>query len=290
MEAALQNPHAIVQFSSDGIVSLKPLDLDIGTELGQWEHKLIKEGLYLHSGVYSYLEVENDKDTTKTRGMNPDYSKEDDDEDHEPEAMTVEFETAERKEAPDFEDQPSHGLAGPRGADWRAGPMEDRLHGPEVKKEPTMRDLLLQKALPAWREISDPDHAASWPEISFMQRIFVTAGSSVAGAERFKRWTKKPRYVKVHEAGLKRRLVEWLPELYYSTPIIEDGIMVGATEAKRCSELVETMPAHNLPNAYWIPSTPNYPEWLENDGEIIFEKVFADDDEVCETDSLVEAM
>ena len=39
MEAALQNPHAIVQFSTDGVVSLAPLNLDIGEGLGQWEAK-----------------------------------------------------------------------------------------------------------------------------------------------------------------------------------------------------------------------------------------------------------
>jgi hypothetical protein len=72
---------------------------------------------------------------------------------------------------------------------------------------------------------------------------------------------KAARHVTVHQAGLKRRLIEWLPELYYSTPIIEDGEeaasqclretgdarlavivrrrgkLVGVEEAKRCTEL-----------------------------------------------------
>ena len=77
MEAALQNPHAIVQFSTDGIVSLEPLDLPIGDGLGQWEaDELIcdlqgRGALYALSGVYTNYPESEGKDTTKTRGMSP---------------------------------------------------------------------------------------------------------------------------------------------------------------------------------------------------------------------------
>jgi hypothetical protein len=57
MEAALQNPHVIVQFSTDGVVSLAPLDLDIGEGLGQWEAKRVAPGtpsVFLQSGLYTY--------------------------------------------------------------------------------------------------------------------------------------------------------------------------------------------------------------------------------------------
>ena len=64
MEAMLQKPHAIVQSATDGIVSLEPLDLSIGEELGQWEVKRIRSdvpAVFLQSGLYTY-KCEEDKD------------------------------------------------------------------------------------------------------------------------------------------------------------------------------------------------------------------------------------
>jgi hypothetical protein len=76
MEAALQNPHAIVQFSTDGIVSLEPLNLDIGEGLGQWEAKRVAPGtpsVFLQSGLYTYRTEDEQLPTVKTRGMKRNY-------------------------------------------------------------------------------------------------------------------------------------------------------------------------------------------------------------------------
>ncbi len=76
MEAALQNPHAIVQFSTDGVVSLAPLDLDIGEGLGQWEAKRVAPGtpsVFLQSGLYTYRTEDDQLPTVKTRGMKRNY-------------------------------------------------------------------------------------------------------------------------------------------------------------------------------------------------------------------------
>ncbi len=72
IEAALHAPFDIVQFSTDGLVSLEPLPLDIGEDLGQWEYKRIPPGeraIFLQSGLYAYKTEGDEKFTTKTRGM-----------------------------------------------------------------------------------------------------------------------------------------------------------------------------------------------------------------------------
>jgi hypothetical protein len=260
LEAALQDPHNVVQFSTDGIVSIKPLKLDIGEELGQWEETKIKEGLYLHSGVYTSLPAEENKDkdgkplpvnkdvvTTKTRGINA---------------------------------------------------TESSLKGFK-----TMRDLLVHETLDAWRHckpvpcweslegstVSEKARALAeilrTQTISFMQREFVTAGSAVVGAERFKligRWTTKPKILIVNEAGLKRDLIKERPGLYYSTP---------EREADRCHELVETMPAYPAkPNeAGKFESLPYKPKWREGKGEVILENEFAAEEEL-ETANILEVL
>jgi hypothetical protein len=76
MEAALQNPHAIVQFSTDGVVSLEPLDLDMGEGLGEWEAKRVAPGtpsVFLQSGLYTYRTEDDELPTVKTRGMKRNY-------------------------------------------------------------------------------------------------------------------------------------------------------------------------------------------------------------------------
>ena len=64
MEACLKDPEAIIMMATDGIISTRPLDLDIGKGLGQWECSEATGGLFLQSGVYFYLkedEAEEDK-------------------------------------------------------------------------------------------------------------------------------------------------------------------------------------------------------------------------------------
>jgi hypothetical protein len=76
MEVALQNPHAIVQFSTDGVVSQEPLHLDTGEGLGQWEAKRVAPGtpsVFLQSGLYTYRTEDEELPTIKTRGMKRNY-------------------------------------------------------------------------------------------------------------------------------------------------------------------------------------------------------------------------
>ena len=66
----------------------------------------------------------------------------------------------------------------------------------------SMRELLMRKVVPAWR---DP----SCPCVEFRQKEYVTAGSAVASRKRFciiGRWGVKPRSLDVHGIGLKRSI------------------------------------------------------------------------------------
>jgi len=224
MEAALQNPHAIVQFSTDGVVSLEPLSLDIGEGLGQWEAKRVAPGtpmVFLQSGLYTYRTEDEKLPTVKTRGMKRNYQ--------------------------------------------------------------TQEEWLLQLVPAAWCKPADPNDPSTWPKLEIEQTEFVTAGSAVAGRKRFEtigRWAKKPRTIDVHIPGLKRRLNALRPELYYGTD---------ERPARRCFELVETLPAQNtVENAYNVPSKPARPKWLET-GEIAFTNEFAAEEDE-ETGRIIEAM
>ena len=210
MEAALQNPHAIVQFSTDGVVSEVPLELDIGEGLGQWEAKRVAPGtpsVFLQSGLYTYRTEGEELPIVKTRGMKRNYQ--------------------------------------------------------------TQEEWMLRLVPAAWRRPADPDDAETWPSLDVEQTEFISAGTAVAGRKRFEvigRWAKRPRTVNVHIPGLKRRLNTLKPELYYGT---------GNIPARRSFELVETLPAQNpVENAYFVPSKPAQPEWLQT-GEIAFASEFA---------------
>jgi hypothetical protein len=63
MEACLKDPDAIVMMATDGIIAVRPLAIDTGNGLGQWEAAEATGGLFLQSGVYFYLkdEIEEDK-------------------------------------------------------------------------------------------------------------------------------------------------------------------------------------------------------------------------------------
>jgi hypothetical protein len=224
MEAALQNPHAIVQFSTDGIVSQEPLNLDNGEGLGQWEAKRVAPGtpsVFLQSGLYTYRTEDEELPTIKTRGMKRNYE--------------------------------------------------------------TQEEWLLQRVPATWRAPSDPNEPKTWPTLDIEQTEFVTAGSAVAGRKRFEtigRWAKRPRTINVHVPGLKRRLNALRPELYYGT---------NERPARRCFELVETLPAQNtVQDAYRVPSKPARPKWLET-GEIAFTNEFAAEEDM-ETGQIIEAM
>jgi hypothetical protein len=75
MEAACLDPHAVVFFATDGVVTTRPFDglnvFEEGSEmpLGAWEHCIVEDGLFLQSGVYSMRKA--GKAVSKTRGMDP---------------------------------------------------------------------------------------------------------------------------------------------------------------------------------------------------------------------------
>ena len=209
LEAALHAPFDVVQFSTDGIVSLALLPLDMGEDLGQWEYKRVPPGepaVFLQSGLYAYKTDGDAAYTTKTRGM--------------------------------------------------------------AKRYKTQVEWMLALVPGKWAEPSSPDDPDTWPTLEIMQEEFVTAGSAVASRARFGvigRWARKPRRVDIHIPGLKRRLNPFRPELYFGTR---------EKPARRCFELVETLPAANpIENAHLIPSKPSQPKWLET-GEITFVNEF----------------
>jgi hypothetical protein len=51
-DAMMQEPESIIACATDGVWSLKPLDLDIGTGLGQWEHEELLSFTSIQAGVY----------------------------------------------------------------------------------------------------------------------------------------------------------------------------------------------------------------------------------------------
>jgi len=66
-EAADQSPGDIIMFATDGLYSLKPLSLDLGNDLGQWEANVYEDGLWLvRPGIYFSPDGEA---KIKTRGI-----------------------------------------------------------------------------------------------------------------------------------------------------------------------------------------------------------------------------
>jgi hypothetical protein len=76
VEAGLLDPHSVVAFMTDGIVTTRRLEglpnvVNEGDEsqLGDWEYAPVQGGTFLHAGVYSMRKA--GKELTKTRGVDP---------------------------------------------------------------------------------------------------------------------------------------------------------------------------------------------------------------------------
>ena len=76
VEAGLLDPHSVVAFMTDGIVTTRRLGglpnvVDEGGEsrLGDWEYAPVQGGTFLHAGVYSMRKA--GEELTKTRGVDP---------------------------------------------------------------------------------------------------------------------------------------------------------------------------------------------------------------------------
>lgn len=142
-----------------------------------------------------------------------------------------------------------------------------------MRKVYTQAEWLLSFVPAAWNKPANPDDETTHPKLDAPIEEFVTAGSAVAGRERFQvigRWARRIRTINVHIPGLKRQLNMFKPKLYYGS---ED------TPARRCFELVETLPAENpVENPCETPSKPSRPKWLET-GEITFVNEFGTEDD-----------
>lgn len=68
-KAAMQNPDAIIMFATDGIASEVPLDLPLGTELGEWERTDWDSLDVYQSGFYRF--GKKDQYAVKTRSIHP---------------------------------------------------------------------------------------------------------------------------------------------------------------------------------------------------------------------------
>ena len=226
IEAALIDPHAIVFFATDGIVSTRPLDGlarvrkqgDV-VDLGDWEYFEADSGLFVMPGVYTYGKIVCDQHGART--IKP--------------------------------------VTKIRGGDARK-------YGAKLKAN----QWLIENVLAAWRTPFDPHKPEQFPRIVAPYQKYITAGNALASRHRWKlagRWTARPgepgagtREINVHSVGNKRELIP--DEVCWP-----DYVSVPGREARRCHELIRTLPALNNDRAL---SRPRMPEWLD---ERIGEKV-----------------
>jgi hypothetical protein len=129
----------------------------------------------------------------------------------------------------------------------------------------SLRELLMQKVLVAWR---DP----TCPCVEFRQKEYVTAGSAVASRNRFRiigRWGMRPRSLDVHGVGLKRSIgLERAMKLKGAKGVAElmkSFVSTQEREADRCHSLVDTVPAEPPADAFNQPSKAYKPKWLDED-------------------------
>jgi hypothetical protein len=219
VEAALIDPHAIVFFATDGIVSTRPLNGlarvrkkgDV-VDLGDWEYCEADSGLFVMPGVYTYGKVEYDQ--TGTRTIKP--------------------------------------VTKIRGGDAKK-------YAAKVKAN----QWLIENVLAAWRTPFDPHKPEQFPRIVAPYQKYITAGNALASRHRWKlagRWTARPgeagagtREINVHSVGNKRELIP-------DETCWPDYVSVPGREARRCHELIRTVPALNNDPTL---SRPRMPEWLD---------------------------
>jgi hypothetical protein len=219
IEAALIDPHAIVFFATDGIVSTRPLNGlsrlrkkgDV-VDLGDWEYCEADSGLFVMPGVYTYGKVVYDR--TGARTIKP--------------------------------------VTKIRGGDAKK-------YGAKLKAN----QWLVENVLPAWRTCFDPHKPEQFPRIVAPYQKYITAGNALASRHRWKlagRWTARPgeagagtREINVHSVGNKRELIP-------DETCWPDYVSVPGREARRCHELIRTLPALNNDP---MLSRPRMPEWLD---------------------------
>jgi hypothetical protein len=219
IEAALIDPHAIVFFATDGIVSTRPLNGlarvrkpgDV-VDLGDWEYCEADSGLFVMPGVYTYGKILNDKAGART--IKP--------------------------------------VTKIRGGDAKK-------YAAKVKAN----QWLIENVLAAWRTPFDPHKPERFPRIVAPYQKYITVGNALASRHRWKlagRWTARPgepgagtRDINVHSVGNKRELIP-------DEACWPDYVSIPGREARRCRELIRTLPALNNDPAL---SRPRMPEWLD---------------------------
>ena len=144
-----------------------------------------------------------------------------------------------------------------------------KLRGGDPKKYNAAvraNEWLIENVLAAWRTPFDPRGSQEhFPRIVAPYKKYITVGNALASPERWKlagRWTAKPgepgeatRVINVHRVGNKRELI--LDESCWP-----DYVSTSNREARRCGELIRTVPALNNDTAL---SRPRMPKWLDED-------------------------
>jgi hypothetical protein len=112
-------------------------------------------------------------------------------------------------------------------------------------------------------DLFDPHKPEQFPRIVAPYQKYITAGNALVSRHRWKlagRWTAKPsepgagtREINVHSVGNKRELIP-------DDACWPDYVSVHGREARRCHELIRTLPALNNDQAL---SRPRMPEWLD---------------------------
>jgi hypothetical protein len=222
LEAALLDPHAIVFFATDGIVSTRELQglprvrkKGEIVDLGDWEYSQADSGLFVLPGVYTYGKVEYDKNGGRT-----------------------------------------------------IKPVTKLRGGDPKKYDATVESnkWLIDNVLAAWRTPFDPRGSnEQFPRIVRPYKKYITVGNALASPWRWKlagRWTVNPsepgaatRDINVHTVGNKRDLIP-------DESCWPDYVSTSDWEARRCRELIRTIPALNNDTAL---SRPRMPEWLNED-------------------------
>jgi len=125
---------------------------------------------------------------------------------------------------------------------------------------------LIENVLAAWRTPFDPRGSKEqFPRIVRPYKKYITVGNALASPSRWKlagRWTAKPgepgagtRDINVHTVGNKRELIP-------DESCWPDYVSTSDWEARRCRELIRTIPALNNDTAL---SRPRMPEWLDEE-------------------------
>jgi hypothetical protein len=250
LEAALVNPSAVVSFMTDGVISEEYLDHGaVGSALGEWEDKSLKDGIFLQSGFYSVLE-QDEKDEWKTvlkaRGARKDHIR----------LPGLELTGIGKKNRSALMRQ--YLIDGVL-AQWNK-PIDGKTvaeYEKKVRTDPT-----------AWHMAGEFVPQEYWPTLEILQRDFVTAGAAVASEKRMNVigcWAHDyMRSTHVHALGIKRQFLSPLASWRW-TIRLDNGEIVPAL---RCSELIDTFPSANgTPD---VLSAPAYPQWVDPN---------ADDDE-----------